>query len=204
MTQPQSLKLVQIQKLLDRNTVSLEYSLGEKRSYLWAVTANSLNSYELAPQQEIETIAKEYYQLVTDKRLSLTRKNLASTAANLSNILLKPVAKEISKKRLVIVSDGALQYLPFAALPVNNTPLLVEHEIVSLPSASTIDVLRRELMGRTPAPKTVAIFAAPVFTINDKNVTSTPPINGNSPLQRSALQSGVNFARLPGTRLEAE
>lgn len=207
LTQPQSLKLAQIQKLLDPDTVLLEYSLGEKRSYLWAVTSNSLTSYELPPQQKIETIAKAYYQLVTDKRFSLRRKNLALTAANLSDILLKPVAKEIGKKRLVIVSDGALQYVPFAALPVNNTPLLVEHEIVSLPSASTIDVLRRELMGRTPAPKTVAIFADPVFTIDDervKNVTSTPPINKNSLLQRSALQSGVNFARLPGTRQEAE
>jgi len=109
----------------------------------------------------------------------LQRQNLAKSAANLSDILLKPVAGQIGKKRLVVVSDGALQYVPFAALPVPNsknvTPLLVEHEIVSLPSASTIDVLRRELMGRKPAPKAVAILAEPVFTVDDervKNVTS--------------------------------
>jgi CHAT domain-containing protein len=210
LTQPQALKITQIQKLLDPDTLLLEYSLGEKRSYLWAVTANSLTSYELPSQSEIETIAKQYYQLVTDKRFGLRRQNLAKAGDNLSNILLKPVAKQIGKKRLVIVSDGALQYVPFAALPVpngNNTPLLVEHELVSLPSASTIDVLRRELMGRKPAPKTVAIFADPVFTTDDarlKTATSTPLTDKNSPLQRSANQAGVTFTRLPGTRLEAE
>jgi CHAT domain-containing protein len=100
-----------------------------------------------------------------------------------------------------------LQYVPFAALPVNNTPLLVEHEIVSLPSASTIDILRRELIGRKPAPKTLAIIADPVFTTDDERVkaaTSTPASKQNPLLQRSASQSGVNFARLPGTRKEAE
>ncbi len=207
LTQPQALKVAQIQKLLDPDTVLLEYSLGEKRSYLWAVTANSVTSYELSPQAEIETIAKQYYQLVTDKRFGLKRQDLAQSAANLSDMLLKSVAGQIDKKRLVIVSDGALQYVPFAALPINDTPLLVEHEIVSLPSASTIDVLRRELIGRKPAPKTVAIIADPVFTIDDarvKTATSAPPSDKNSPLQRSALQSGVNFARLPGTRKEAE
>ncbi len=207
LTQPQALKVAQIQKLLDPDTVLLEYSLGEKRSYLWAVTANSLTSYELPPQAEIETIAKQYYQLVTDKRFGLKRQDLATAAANLSNILLKPIAGQIDKKRLVIVSDGALQYLPFAALPVNNTPLLVEHEIVSLPSASTIDILRRELMGRKIAPKTVAILADPVFTIDDERVktaNSNPPSKQNFLLQRSASQSGVSFARLPGTKLEAE
>jgi CHAT domain-containing protein len=207
LTQPQALTLAQIQKLLDPDTVLLEYSLGEKRSYLWAVTANSLDSYELPPQQEIETIAKQYYQLVTDKRPGLKKQSLAKTATNLSNILLKPVAGQIGKKRLVVVGDGALQYIPFAALPVNNTPLLIEHEIVSLPSASTIDVLRRELTGRKPAPKTVAILADPVFTKDDarvKTATSIPASDKNSLLQRSANQSGVSFARLPGTRQEAE
>jgi len=210
LTQPQALKLAQIQKLLDPDTVLLEYSLGEKRSYFWAVTPNSLTSYELPPQAEIETIAKQYYQLVNDRRSSLKTQNLAKAATKLSDILLKPVAEQISKKRLVIVGDGVLQYVPFAALPVpnsNNTPLLVEHEIVSLPSASTIDVLRRELTGRKPAPKTVAIFADPVFTINDervKSATSNPPSKQNSLLQRSANQSNVSFVRLSGTRQEAE
>jgi hypothetical protein len=44
------------------------------------------------------------------------------------------------------------------------TPLLVQHEIVTLPSASTLAVLRNELNSRSPAAKTVAVIADPVFS----------------------------------------
>jgi len=74
--------------------------------------------------------------------------------ANLSQMLLKPVAEELGRKRLLIVTTGALQYVPFGALPspvasekavvissnrplsTVHRPLIVDHEIVSLPSAS--------------------------------------------------------------------
>jgi CHAT domain-containing protein len=95
-------------------------------------------------------------------------------------MLLAPVATQLGKKRLVIVADGALQYIPFAVLPkpgaatqargaksrrgAGATPLIVDHEIVSLPSASTIAVLRRELAGRKAAPKVFAALADPVFS----------------------------------------
>src|SRR6185369_8876456 len=88
-------------------------------------------------------------------------------AGALSKIILGPAAAQMNKQRLLIVSDGALQYLPFAALPVPeavkgdlkswvSVPLIARHEIVSLPSASTLAVLRKELAGRKPAPKAIA------------------------------------------------
>jgi len=45
--------------------------------------------------------------------------------------------------------------------------LIVDHEIVSLPSASTIAVLRRELAGRKAAQKVFAALADPVFSDTD-------------------------------------
>ena len=70
-------------------------------------------------------------------------------AARLSDMLIAPVAKRIAGKRLLVVADGMLQYVPFPALPVPRrgtapVPMLAEHEIVSLPSASVLAVLRRE------------------------------------------------------------
>ncbi|MDQ3256032.1 MAG: tetratricopeptide repeat protein, partial [Acidobacteriota bacterium] len=47
LTQTQPLKLTEIQAQLDADTLLLEYSLGEERSYLWAITKDSLTSYEL-------------------------------------------------------------------------------------------------------------------------------------------------------------
>src|SRR5438093_10619813 len=97
---------------------------------------------------------------------------VAEVAAALSKLVLSPVAARLKQKRLLIVSEGALQYVPFAALPdpasQRARPLVLEHEIVSLPSASTLAVLRHELSGRKPAPKSLAVLADPVFDSRDE------------------------------------
>jgi CHAT domain-containing protein len=151
--------------------------------------------------------------------------------SKLSQMLLEPVAQQLGNKRLLIVSDGALQYLPFAALPTPPTPLikggasqggvsqdlvplLVEHEIVNLPSASTVAVLRNEPNGRKIAAKAIAVLADPVFGTNDPRLNSnsgqasgTQLENSNvnrRALELSALSANVTFSRLPFTRQEAE
>ncbi len=141
----------------------------------------------------------------------------------MSRMLLGPAAGQLGSKRLVIVASGTLQYLPFGALPVPaageklgggsqstaNRPLIVDHEIVSLPSASTLAVLRRELSGRQPAAKSVAVLADPVFDRNDPRVTletsKTPSeARETSSLERSASEVGLlSFGRLNSTRREA-
>jgi hypothetical protein len=71
-------------------------------------------------------------------------------------------ASRIQDKRLLIVGEGVLQYLPFSALPeplqdgtgpVGQAPLIVRHEIVTAPSASVVAVLRQEMRDRKPAEK---------------------------------------------------
>jgi tetratricopeptide (TPR) repeat protein len=129
LTQPQPLTLAEIQQqVLDDDTMLLEYSLGEERSYLWAVTKTSITSYELPKRADIEAAAQQFYRLLNspDYRLgeqrSIIRVEPTSPATeavtNLSQMLLEPVAQQLGNKRLLIVSDGALQYLPFSALPV--------------------------------------------------------------------------------------
>src|SRR5262249_50566061 len=49
-------------------------------------------------------------------------------------------------------------------------PLIVHHEIVGLPSASVLAVLRQAAMGRKLAPRTVAVLADPVFDRQDVRV----------------------------------
>src|SRR6185295_5329017 len=65
LVQPETLKLKQIQDLLEPGTLLLEYSLGERRSFLWAITNDSLQSFELPPQANIETLAQKLYAAVT-------------------------------------------------------------------------------------------------------------------------------------------
>jgi CHAT domain-containing protein len=202
LTQPPPLGLAEIQAAVtDDQTLLLEYSLGEERSYLWAATATSFSSYELPPRAMIEAAARRCYDLLTarnryvkfetaDKRRERVRQADAeypNAATALSNMLLGPVASQLGQKRLLVVPDGALEYLPFAALTVPHQastasphnardqvpfePLMVHHEVTSIPSASTLAVLRREFQGRAPAEKVVAVFADPVFDKADERIT---------------------------------
>ncbi|MBE9005124.1 CHAT domain-containing protein [Fortiea sp. LEGE XX443] len=213
---PEPLKLAQIQQQLDANTVLLQYSLGKERSYLWVVTPNSLDSYELPPQAQIEKAANDFRQsLVT---VSASGEQQAAAAKQLAQIILTPVANKLANKRLVIVADGALQNIPFAAITEPTAqesyqPLLINHEIVNLPSASTIAILRQETQKRPKAPKAIAILADPVYSADDSRVTGKPENNSITPeldLQRSALSRSARnlnrngWDRLNGTREEAE
>jgi CHAT domain-containing protein len=194
LTRPRPSSLREIQnEVLDRETVLLEYALGEEHSYVWVVAHDAHVLHELPARAQIEAAAQRVYErLVTRADDEYWRE-----AAQLSDMLLTPIARHITGKRLLVVADGMLQYVPFAALPAPRragppTPLLVEHEIVNLPSASVLAVLRRETMRRAAASKAVAVFADPVFEADD------PRLQG-----RGRSGTPVKVARLAATRQEA-
>ena len=252
LVQPRPLRLKEIQQqVLDPDTLLLQYALGEERSYVWAVTDSTVTSRELPGRAEVEGAAREVYELLTTRsrtppkgegveqrraRLAQAAARLPRAAGELSRMVLAPVASELGTKRLVIVADGALQYVPFAMLPepaVNRhpangdqnaqlarvgPPIIVAHEVVSLPSASTLATQRREFSGRKPAPNAVAVLADPVFQPGDERVKAArnrPPAAGQKPYAEVAstrliehLADGSEGAlavrRLPFTLREAE
>ena len=210
LTQPVPLTLKEIQsQLLDENTILLEYNLGEEKSFLWAVGPGSLKSFELPKRAEIEAAARPVYDLLTTPNRS---DSYPQAIAALSRMLLGPAAAELKNKRLLIVGEGVLQYVPFAALDEGGSPLMVKHEIVTLPSASVLGVLRQETKERVPAPKSIAVFADPVFESNDArffaktpeaNMLAVPDVGLE--VTRAANESGLmNFPRLRFSREEAK
>lgn len=267
LTQPQPLTLAEIQKqALDEDTVLLEFALGEQRSYLWAVTPQSLHSFPLPNRAELEASAQRLYHLLTARDAKQRLINPVQVngqeatpaeadaaywreAETFSRALLGPIAGQLrgawKGKRLLIVADGALQYLPFSALPLpkdeggkrkdetrtrvarqrrtaphpsalSPEPLVLAHEIVSLPSASTIGVLRQELSGRQAAPGAIAIVADPVFEAGDERVKTTAGAQSAKAVETQATnltrtlmlkklgsQTG-RIPRLPATRAEAD
>src|SRR5262249_28443149 len=219
LTQPSLLSLEEIEQLLDPDTVLLEYSLGEERSFLWLVTSTSMASFVLPKRKQIETAVKDVLDLLTE---SGTPKEFEAKAAQVSQILLGPVASKLGKKRLAIVAGGLLQYLPFAALPApmaganKYQPLIVDHEIVNLPSASALAAMRSQFGSRKPAPKSIAILADPVFSRDDQRITSNTNLAARPPAERDfdkvtrsarklgLLKDGDSWIRLPLSRQEAE
>lgn len=226
LTQPQPLSAKQMQQLLDPDTVLLEYSLGDDRSYVWAVTRNSIKSFQLPKGAEIETLARQVYESLTARssfksletpaqrktRIAEADAKFQQAAAELGRMILAPAMAEFGTKRLVVIADGALQYVPFAALPVpgSTRPLILDHEIVSLPSASSLAIQRQTLANRKPAPKAVAVIADPVFSARDSRFNSRqspiPAANDTRIIEHVGSGSGgpLNVRRLPFTRQEAD
>jgi CHAT domain-containing protein/Tfp pilus assembly protein PilF len=180
LTQPQPLSAEAIQQqLLDSDTLLLEYALGAEQSYLWAVEPDSLTTYVLPKELEIKSRVRDLYPML--RRASpLPADQIHKVAAQFSQMVLGPVASKLGRKRLAIVADGALSYIPFGALPAPSDPdalgpqppLVIDHEIVYLPSASTLAVLRRDIENRQSAAKLVAVLADPVFSTSDERVKS--------------------------------
>ncbi|HEX8354956.1 MAG TPA: CHAT domain-containing protein [Pyrinomonadaceae bacterium] len=170
------LRRIREQVVADDETVLLEYSLGAERSYVWAVTRGGLASYELPPRALVERAAKRVYGLLSARRRRgaeeepAAAEELAAATRELSGLILSPAAAALSgKSRVIVVADGALDYVPFQLLqasPEGGEPLVAAYEVVNAPSASVLGQLREEAARRVPPAKTLAAFGDPVFRAN--------------------------------------
>jgi CHAT domain-containing protein len=212
LTQPHSLSTTEIQKLLDSDTLLLEYAFGSEHGFLWAVTPVSIHSFVLPRKENIKSLVQQSYKQTNVNIFHI------GESIELSSILLQPVANQLKKKRLVIVPSDALQFVSFAALPVptrssaSRPPLILDHEIVTVPSASMIAVLREEEKLRHPAPKTLAVLADAVYEKDDPRVrldafSKKPQLHAKNQGRKLSLASYVRdcetgFQRLPFSRRE--
>lgn len=246
--QPAPLTLDEIRsEVLDPGTVLLEYSLGETRSYAWAVTESDIQSTQLPGRAAIEALVRRFKTALEARnvpvpnelparrrsRIAAADIELRSATAELGELLVAPFASRLSGKRLVIVPDGILQYLPFAAIRVPNGPvatpanghpapartagepkyLIETNEIVYLPSASTVAVLRENRSALPATGNTVSVLADPVFTSDDVRLRAVKRKANAAAAQSAPVTTTVasrgrtlrsDFTRLRFSRTEAQ
>ena len=250
--QPLSLNDVQ-QKVLDDSTVLLEYALGNDASYLFTVSRATASLYKLPRRSDVVKLATDFRaQLIPPKLqrrivgidvagdqqrgLGIVQgpaEDLAPFVAA-SNVLYKtvvePAASIIADKRILVVADGALNYIPFEALVKSSEGadyaslnyLVKTNEIVYSPSASVIAAIRIG-SGGASSGKSMLLVADPVFSADDPRAkgstaasssaetrglglgleSAVNDVAGNAETS-SASSSGIHLARLSGTRTEAE
>lgn len=192
---PLTLKEIQT-RTLDPDTVLLEYALGERRSFLWAVSADRLNSWELPPRAVLEGAAQRAHTALASPNRTLARSESEDALAALSRLLLAPAAGSLADHPLVVVPDGALHLVPFAALPdpvFQDGPLLARREVVTVPSASSLAGIRKRRQD-AKALGVVAVLADPVFGGSNR----FPQL----PQTREEARRVLSLAP-PGERLEA-
>lgn len=210
LTEPRILTAGEIQReLLDPDTVLLEIHLGDRGSVLWLVTLDSLTSFELPSRAVIEGAARRAYELLEVSHLRETREASAQALAELSEMVLGPVAGRLAGKRLLVSGAGALQLIPFATLPEpgghDAEPFVARHEIVTLPSASALAALRARTAGRPPPTGRVAVLADPVFEATDPRLQELSDGAAEpQSISTASTRGGEGLRRLPFSAGEAE
>lgn len=196
-------------KQLDSNQVLLEYFLGENSLVIYTISSNhfEIRSFikDSALESSVMALRKSLFNLNTD--------GYADKASKLYQWLIEPAAEDIkSHKKLIIVPDGILNYLPFEALltkkvPADNFPdftklhYLINDYQISYYYSSTL------LMHQQIRPEMSSSFLgiAPVFSdsdLSDNNLIATSGRDNYMSLSNSLIVDGKTFSSLPYTESE--
>jgi CHAT domain-containing protein/Tfp pilus assembly protein PilF len=177
--QPGALTAQEIQKLVSQTeSLLVELMLGEERSLAWVVGRDGLEVIELPPAHELEVAARGLYEAVLRSREPLGRTAFEAEAFRLAGWILAPIEGRLRASRLLVVADGALQFVPFGLLPDPTTsdrdyePLISRREVVSLPSAAVLAELRARQQAR-PVQASLAVIADPVVEPDDPRLQAT-------------------------------
>lgn len=243
---PQLVRLEEIQKdWLDKDTIAVEFSLGPSMSYVWVITQNEVQSFELPGQDEITSQCKTVYDLLTARLIREGESDDAYLARNqgvdqqywksatqLSQVVLSPILSRFPCKRIVVVADGALHFIPFAALPHvsatadgrgettskktsvqpvhpaktdSSPPLLATHEVVNVPSLSALLAIQSQVGRRDQGSHNLIVIADPVFDTTDERLA-----HGSAPIAKPSVAETESRQRnlqklfgLQGTQLRS-
>jgi len=251
LTANKPLTLAEVQQnVLDDQTALVEYALQADESYLFVATRGAVNLIKLPARANVEKLAMDLRaQLIPSKLqrrivgIDVAEANrglgIATTAPAevspfvaasnaLYKVVLEPAAGMIGEKRLMVVADGALNYIPFEVLLKTSDGgdfsslgyLVKTNEIIYAPSASVVGAIKQQ-RSKT-ANRAMLIIADPVFNSNDTRAqkrAATPAtdaearglgiqsaltdVAGSTPAPNAQIE-GLPLARLNGTRVEAD
>src|SRR5262249_21924143 len=247
---PMTLAEVQ-QNVLDDHTVLVEYALQAEDSYLFAVSKDAVSLFKLPGRATVEKLATDLRAQLIPSKLQRRIVGIDVTEANrglgiatsapedaaafvaasnaLYKVVLEPAASMIGDKRLMVVADGALNYVPFEVLLKSPDAadfaslgyLVKSNEIIYAPSASVVGAIKQQ-RAKTNS-RAMLVIADPVFNSSDARAkksaapaggdaetrglgiqSALSDVDGNAPPANNGTMEGLPLARLTGTRVEAD
>jgi CHAT domain-containing protein len=201
-TKPANLNQIQ-ESALGPAEMLVEFFLGSERSYIWAVSRDSVACRILPPKAIIERRIESYIRtlgtrpsyLHLERELQVQRKEGSDLARFLFSDVLDMLAPGVS---LIVVPDGSLWYLPFETLlaSAHGRFLIQDHAICYFPSASILALYRSSQPAPAPSDRLdLLAFGDPVPQKHAGKSRNAGPGS-------ASLVAGLSFNPLPGSRDE--
>jgi CHAT domain-containing protein/tetratricopeptide (TPR) repeat protein len=187
--------LAQLQARVPADTAVLAYFVGDGASHAWLLTRRGLQHATLAGRGPLQRLTDSF---VNGRRLG---NPVNGGDREVARRLLGDLLAGLTNRRLLIIPDGPLNGIPFAALPrPDGTGLLVDDFVISYaPSLS----LALSAKSGTPSKATqVAVVSDPVYAPDDQRLQLAARDSGGN-LRGPRLPSPHNLTRLPYSALEA-
>jgi CHAT domain-containing protein len=182
-----------VQAALPADTAVLAYFVGDLHSHGWLLTRKELRHVELPGRRALESLVNTF--------IDRQRSGVKSPSDATFNRLLGNLINGINAKRLLILPDGPLNGLPFAALPLpHGQPheLLIDRFVIV--TAPSLALALRPVVPRAAGATRVAVISDPVYTPDDRRLTLAT--NTQATFRGAEAQDG-QLARLPYSAIEA-
>ncbi|MEM7353974.1 MAG: CHAT domain-containing tetratricopeptide repeat protein [Acidobacteriota bacterium] len=209
---PQPLGLAAARASLDPGTLLLSYSIGRERSHLFATEPEG-GDFLVVPlpigEDALRREVKSFREILGQGHLDRRPERTLLAARRLSSLLLTPVAAAIRRaERILILADGPLHSLPFAALSdpdLREGGFLVETKPLFRAASATAFALQKPER-RPPRPLHLTAFGDPSYpTKSAARQSPASPLQASAPPRlRAAVRRGLDLTSLPATREEVE
>jgi CHAT domain-containing protein/tetratricopeptide (TPR) repeat protein len=159
----------QISRKLTEDSVLVEFKICDRRSVVFVISPqDKLFAAALPGESSLNPLIDSLREAQSAVGTVGADKNYRRAARALSDVILGPIAAKIQHKRLFLVNDRGLLNISFAGLADPSVsgeyqPVIVDHEIVNLPSASVASAIERQRSQAVQGNKNILIFADPAF-----------------------------------------
>ena len=184
----------EVQAALPADTAVLAYFVGDQQSHGWLLSRGELRHSVLPGRRVLQDLVNSF----VDRQRAGAQVGRDSGFSPLLGGLLNGV----SAKRLLILPDGPLNSLPFAALPLpQGAPreLLIDRFVIA--TAPSLALALQPAASHAARHARVAVVSDPVYTPDDRRLTIATTVAAN--YRGADSPTGGRLARLPYSAMEA-
>jgi CHAT domain-containing protein len=205
-TQPTATRRLGLPRL-PADTALVSYWLGAESAYAWVVVPDGIRWVRLSSPITIANQAVAFHHSLS-RIVDVPAERRLTEATALYESVLRPIESPLSGDRQwVMIPDGALDYVPFAALRSSDaqsaTFVALQHDVALTPAAWRLNASRMPQGGQPP--RGLLLVADPVYQPDDPRLVS---ISRTSATPHAATERGgeappLALQRLPYTAEEA-